>query len=145
MVPKHVDTKNHPNKRYCDIDRPFKFCIFFTGSESHGQRNQRADNDQLPSPVIDFTEQVAVHSRFAQALQRIVNPGKNSVTHKGKNYCVGMQWPYSSERKEADISRDLRKHKLKRHNKPHHHAGNSPKHGRIGKLFYDVVVVGKLF
>src|SRR5690554_6248190 len=93
----HVNSENNPNNRDCDINRPLQLSIFLRRCKSKGKTDRCSHNNELPPPEINFGEFIAPHPRFEQALKRIINPCKDSISYKGKNHRIGMQWSYSSK------------------------------------------------
>src|SRR5690606_9139773 len=86
----HIDPVDNPDNCNCNVQRPFEFCILLTRSITQRKCNCTQYDDQLPPPKMDFTQQIAVHTGFQYPLKNIIRSCKYRITHKCKNYSIGM-------------------------------------------------------
>ncbi len=93
----HINPEHHPNECDQNIEWPDQFGVFTAGRKAHRQRHCRTGDDHLPSPEVYPGKFVAPHTRFQQALQRIINTHKQAVADKSKNYGIGVQRAQATE------------------------------------------------
>ena len=93
----HVETKYHPDQGDGQVDGPFKFSIFLTGRHAEWNGDGCCNNDQLPAPEVNLSEQVTGHACFEQALNGIIITHENTVADECKNDGIGVQGPEPAE------------------------------------------------
>src|SRR5688572_13993504 len=94
---KHVDTEDNPNQGDEYVDRPFEFCVFFSGSEAHQQCDSAEYDDRLPAPEVYLSKLFAPHRRFEQSRQGVIHGGEYAVADKGEDHGIGMHRAQSSK------------------------------------------------
>ncbi len=138
-----VDSKEtDPNKCDRNVDRPFKFGVFFTLCDTKRQSNGGRNNDQLPAPEVKLAKLVAPHASFAKSLRRVVNGGENRVSTKRKDGSVGMNRSQSSERNEFRECQ-FGHHQQQGHDQSRERRDQPPRQRCHGEHANDGIVVGK--
>jgi hypothetical protein len=95
--PEKVNGKHHPNHGHHDVDGPDQLRVFLSASQTEGQSDRRANDDELPTPKMKRREEVRSHPRLAESLSRIVNPAEHHVPDEGKDDSIGVQWTETPE------------------------------------------------
>ena len=148
----HVQAKYHPDQGDGNINGPFKFCIFLTGRHAQWNGDGCSNNDQLPSPEMDFSQQVTGHACLEQPLNRIIVAHENTISNKGENDGIGVQGPepaegeanrFFSHRDTADI--EFREHHEQCYPYTNEHTDDAPDDSGKGEISDDPVVVRELF
>ena len=138
-----VQSEDDPDDRNRQVDRPLQFGVLLALRDPQRQGDRGGNNDQLPTPEVNRTEEVTPHPGLAESLGRIIDRGKDGVSRKGKDRRIGVQRTKPPEGKIRQAKRCPRQDQQYRHDQPDKKSHDSPNQGRRGKHSHNLVVVGK--
>jgi len=141
----HVPSEHYPYDRDQDVDRPFQLCVLLARREAQRQRHCGKDDDELPSPEVQPAEEVTVHARLAQSLQRVIDTDEDRIAREGEDDGIRMQWaktPIGQLRNEAQ---EVRCPQFDGDDETDEHSDDAPYGRRDREVLHDGVVVGERF
>ena len=138
--PKEVVGKDQPNPCNGNVDGPLKLGVLFALRHSERKRYHCRDNDELPTPEVDGTQQVTGQPNLQESLTRVVHTREDHVANEGKDHSVGMK---RTQAAEAKVLRDIcgPEGQLQRRPGADEHADNAKGHRGKDELPGDLVVV----
>ena len=139
----HVGTKRQPGDSDHQVDRPFELGILFPGSKSCKERDGSAQNNELPQPEMNFSEQIIKQSRLQYSLQGVISSGKHRIPNEGKDDRIGMHRPNPSKGGKLQSEVENRECKLKGDNQSYQKGDCPPNQRCEDKIPHQRIVVIK--
>src|SRR5690606_1375286 len=101
-------------------------------------------DNKLPAPKMNFTQHITKHPCLKHTLHRIICAHENGVTHKCKDYCIGMHGAHATKCRVLIKKIHLGPYQLEGDQETDRHTNETPNNRRDSEVAYNFVVVIKL-